>query len=490
MQTGLHIGLLAWLHANCDGHGFAAWPAIPVQTALARLESAQNGADMARVAEFARMVNFVALRGQPAHPFDATTLWQTHARTLSDMIFAERAWSSQEDDDFQRARAVLYDTSMGGIISPPSEAYMLYQEHANAHGELVASGGSTAQIASAMTGWILNGYKTEIEAAEATISRLALRSSLPLATADRVRIDMMLPVDPTGMPYAMTSFSPMTATCDAGWLSAQVDLAAIEPFLERDAAGKRAWRSWVSKRKGIVTFEYAILTVHREWFTDVIYSAEDWTLDGPSVSDGAGTEGKLAAIPNRVFLVREAQLRLDPPQPQPAQQPAQQPALRPRPTMQLGSLADRKITATRHPVLTVQTSRSAAIAARARPARVPPPRVPNKSLKSRKPIVSPVQVLSPKVRQTASMRMIAQPTSSAVRLAHLRPAMIEKIDPVKIDTRLSLAHRLIAARATGVQASQTSQPDRTIWVVGFGCDPLPEAPNPHPNYRWPASVNT
>ena len=26
--------------------------------------------------------------------------------------------------------------------------------------------------------------------------------------------------------------------------------------------------------------------------------------------------------------------------------------------------------------------------------------------------------------------------------------------------------------------------DRTVWAVGFGCESLPAAPNPHPGYGW------
>ncbi|MEZ5861475.1 MAG: hypothetical protein R3D28_21260 [Geminicoccaceae bacterium] len=141
METGLHIGLAAWLHDHCDRAGFPAWPAAPVGLSLASLERAENAADMAAVAEFARLVNFVAHRGQPARPFDAAApLWRVHAALLSRMGFAERAWTEAENASFLAARATLYLPG-GGMTS----LYRLYQECRAAHRDLARLPGPMRQ---------------------------------------------------------------------------------------------------------------------------------------------------------------------------------------------------------------------------------------------------------------------------------------------------------------------------------------------------------
>ncbi|PIL22097.1 hypothetical protein P775_01115 [Puniceibacterium antarcticum] len=487
MQTGLHIGLAAWLHANCDGAGFASWPSAPHQTALARLESAQDGADMARVAEFSRMVNFAAQKDQPAEPFAATALWHVHAQIIRRMIFAERAWTEWETREFDAARAMLYTEGPLGLPQMTAR-YSLYQEHSNGYTDLVLTDASDLEISAAMTAWIVEGSKLDIEAAQATITRLAGRSTLPLADADRLRVDGVLPVDPAGLPYAMTGFSPISAVYEAGWLNAEVDLQDLQRALDHSPAGLRAWQSWVGTRMGSVRFRYAVLSLHRDWLTEAIYAADDWTLSGSGVSDGTGAKGVLPAIPNRVYLVREAELRLENPRPAPAPRPANplQPGravvLRTSVPLVMGQIAKPAAGVVtmqpRSPVVTAAVLSKDVLAS----ATIKP-------LPSRASVRPAIAASLSTVKPAARAPVVSSPLRTG-KIVQLHNPLLQKIDGAQIQTRLTLARSLIAARATNAPpANPPPTPrDQTIWVVGFGCDPLPQAPNANPSYRWPANT--
>ncbi|WP_293572653.1 hypothetical protein [Phaeobacter sp.] len=475
---------------------------------MSRLETARNSQDFAQIADFSRMVNFPARRGSAAQPYAQTPLWQVHLGMLRDMIFAHRAWSDAEDAEYRAARAVLYDTSQGDVFAPLSEAYLLYREYARIYAELQLSEADPMLLNSAMTDWLVHGSKSQIEAAEATIARLASRSTLPLANDDRVRIDSLLPVDPTGLTYAMTSFSPLSASTEAGWLRAEVDLSAIDPVLDHDSAGQRAWRSWLGARRGVVSFRYVMLVLHREWFTDVIYRGEDWTREGGKVSDGSGTHGALAAVPNRLFLVRQVTVKLD----------------RPKPDAQTGPrVSDDAIHAVLHRKLrsgprakpsgrltasarvlsaNAGANTGASLRKGVRPG-VLAGRAATLGARKRSPqtVVRMLRTLPHHDNGTdgAAMRVVTPSKPVTAKMAFLRSAVIEKLDQGRIYQRLQHAADLISQRNRNATqevipnqppagTTRHPPPSDTIWVVGFGCDPLPQAPNPNPNYSWPNGV--
>ena len=328
METGLHIGLAAWLHDHCDRAGFPAWPAAPVGLSLASLERAENAADMAAVAEFARLVNFVVHRGQPARPFDAAApLWRVHAALLSRMGFAERAWTEAENASFLAARATLYLPG-GGMTS----LYRLYQECRAAHRDLLAAGADAAALREASVAWEVEGGKSAIEAALATIERLTARSTLSRATAERAGLEL-LPVDPAGAAYALTGMAPLSIFDDSGWLTADVPLADLDHAVTKAPQGDAgAWSGWRQGRTGGVTFRSIVLLLNRDWFTPDLYAGDDWHLpDGGVVADGNGATGELAAYSARVYAVRD--VRHVPAPTRPTKPPAGLPTLpiRPRP---------------------------------------------------------------------------------------------------------------------------------------------------------------
>ncbi|NDR56195.1 hypothetical protein [Aliiruegeria sabulilitoris] len=466
MDSGVHIGLAAWLHHRCDGEGFAAWPGAPVALRLARLEGAENSEDMARVAEFSRMVNFVACRGAPARPFDsAAPLWEVHSDLLGAMEFAERAWTEAENAAFTAARAMLYGPD--GM----TPLYRLYQEFRTAYQDLLTAASGADVLREAMIAWEIEGGKSVIEAAMATIERLMTRSTLSRAQAERDAL-LFLPVDPAGAGYAMTGFAPISALDDSGWISASVELndidGAVSRAQQRETAG---WRNWRQGKTGKLCFRYAILLIDRDWFTPQLYRAEDWNLPGQRLVSDGGTEGALPAYPARLYAVRDVTLKPDPPKPSKPQRPSVGMVSRP-PVATLRPLQARPSVATLasrpRPVLGTARAKGLSATTLAKPL-------------SAAPVIT-ASALRPSLSATALSRptVAGGLTLSAKPVARLKPGTIEQIGNLTVQRRLAAARQIVAR----VSVAGSPPPDPTLWAVGFGCESLPEAPNPHPGYGW------
>jgi len=441
---------------------------------LARLEGAESPEDMARIAEFSRMVNFVARHGQAARPGGGVPLWEVHADILRRMDFAARAWTEAENQAFLDARATLYgDEGMTPL-------YHLYKEFRAAHQELLAAGAPADALREAMVAWELEGGKSEIEAALATIERLLGRSTLSRVQAEREAL-MILPVDPSGADYAMTGFSPISVLDNSGWVSASAGIADLDGAVARapqDRTG--AWRAWRQGKTGSISFRFAILLIDRDWFSPALYAADDWTLPGEAVvADGQGGGGALPAYPLRVYLVRDVRHKpgqAKPPAPvRPQRRPAKPPHI---------LLPDRAIEVARPLVL----NRAAAVAAHTR--RTPLSVAQPKGLSAAKPAALSARTTTTARRATrpavASQFPATQlPAASRVTLtaqpvAQLRPGTIERVSNLTVRRRLAVARQVVAR----VPPAGPPPPEPTLWAVGFGCEALPEAPNPHPGYGW------
>ena len=91
MQDGLHIRLAAWINAQRNTGSFAVYPSSPIPAALADLESARDASDIAKAAEFSRLVNFLPRQGEVADAFSpSAVLWEVH-RNILDSWISERA---------------------------------------------------------------------------------------------------------------------------------------------------------------------------------------------------------------------------------------------------------------------------------------------------------------------------------------------------------------------------------------------------------------
>ena len=82
--------------------------------------------------------------------------------------------------------------------------------------------------------------------------------------------------------------------------------------------------------------------------------------------------------------------------------------------------------------------------------------------------------------QVPSTPVMARLTLSAEPVRRLDVGIIESVSELVVTRRLRIAQELVAVTPPSVDQS----PDPTLWAVGFGCDSLPKAPNPHAGYGW------
>ncbi|WP_091470782.1 hypothetical protein [Paenarthrobacter nitroguajacolicus] len=442
IQDGLHVGLAAWITAQRGAGGFVACPAIPFSTELTTFENALTMTNLKRVAEFARMVNFCPHKGQFAEPFSQSgPLWEVHRKLLESMEFALRPWTEAEDEAWKRAKEVLYETGDSGTESV-SRLFRLYDEYRIAYSELATAGADPSALTGVLSDWLAIGKKMEVESALSTLNRLALRSSLPEAQAAALALSpSLLPVTDDDS-YAPTTFSPVSAVNTDTWLTAEATLDELNRAVG-DLQPRSKWDAWKGTRSGVVRFRFAALEIRRPWFQSTMYEADDWRLpNGAAASVGDGVEGVLPAYVSALYLAVVDDIRLASTPP-----PLRLPELARPPRLQLDLVGPRALTA----------------AAGTRPALLP------KSL----PIAMRAADVSV-IRAEGTMHLPA----FRGRLAHF--GKIELLTQERVFRRVEIANAIAGSASTATEA-----PKPPVYVVGFGCQPVPAAPRPNPNYTWP-----
>lgn len=439
IQDGLHVGLAAWITAQRDAEGFVAWPAIPFSTELTTFESALTMANLKRVAEFARMVNFCPRKGQYAEPFSqAGVLWEVHRELLESMEFAARPWTEAEDAAWKSAKAVLYETAGNGTESV-SRTLRLYDEYRIAYSELLAAGAEASAITGVLADWLAIGRKMEVEAALATLNRLALRSSLPEAQSAALALNPALLPATDDDSYAPTTFSPVSAVNTDTWLSAEATLDELNQAVG-SLEPRAKWDAWRGSRAGVVRFRFAALEIRRPWFQSAVYDADDWRLpDGAAVSAGDGVDGVLPAFVSALYLAVVDDVRIA------STPPSRLPELARPPLLQLGMVRPRALSAVG----------------------VPGPVLRMKGLGS---------VSAAALGGAGATRVMELPSFSG-RLAHF--GKVELLTRDRILRRVEIATEIVESVSPAAEA-----PTPPVYVVGFGCQPVSPAPRPNPNYTW------
>jgi hypothetical protein len=442
IQDGLHVGLAAWITAQRGTEGFVAWPAIPFSTELTTFENALTMANLRRVAEFARMVNFCPHKGQYAEPFSQSgLLWEVHRKLLEDMEFALRPWTEAEDAAWKSAKQVLYETGDSGTESI-SRVFRLYDEYRIAYSELATAGADPAALIGVLADWLAIGKKMEVESALSTLNRLALRSSLPEAQSAALVLNPSLLPATDDDSYAPTMFSPVSAVNTDTWLTAEATLDELNQAVG-DLQPRSKWDAWRGTRSGVVRFRFATLEIRRPWFQPALYDADDWRLpSGAAASMGDGTVGVLPAYVSALYLavVDDVRVASTPP-------PLRLPELARPPRLQLDLVGLRALTSV----------------ARPGPALLP------KGV--------PLAVHAADVSVIRSERSMHLPAFHG-RLAHF--GKIELLTQQRVLRRVEIANDMAGS---ALPAPEVRTPP--VYVVGFGCQPVPAAPRPNPNYTWP-----
>jgi hypothetical protein len=448
MPDGLQVGIAAWMGGRRGTDDFVVWPAMPVPASLNGIEAVASMSDLARAAEFAYLVNFVPRKGHYAEPFGPDgSLWEIHRNLLQRMSFAARTWTDEEEAERNAASARLYEQGPDGPRM--TRAYQRYEECRAAYKDLQTSRADPDELAKAFAEWVVNG-KVEIEVAIDTLARLAQRSSLPLADEQKARLDPTLLAASADGSYAVTEFAPLTAVRSETWLSVEVTFNDLEQAI--GVGPREKWAAWRANRagaEGTVRFRFAALDLRRSWFSQTIYAADDWRIDGEPISIGDGINGRLPAVVSSVYMAIVDEIKSIPrPKPEPGRSPPM------------------VVPPHKPDILFVEGRGSSVIDSRPR-LRFPRPSAVSTVLRTG---VVPTRPIEPHLASNAVL---------------LRPNRLGEV--IRPQRNVLLADRLTLAGsiASGSTVSLTPAPADQAFVVGFGCTVLPSAPRPNPGYQWP-----
>jgi hypothetical protein len=454
MQDGLHIGVAAWIHSQRNIGSFPVYPAMPMETRLTDLESVQNLGDLAKAAEFARLVSFVPRKGQIASAFsESEILWRVHRDILARMDHAATPWTNAEQKLYEAARAVLYTDDFG--LTPK---YLLYREYGEAYQAVSRGGGSPSDIAQALSDWVILGSKHEVENALEDIVRLTSRSSRDSAQNEALSLNLY----PPGvglryygeMEFAPTYFAPISALASETWLEATVSFSDLT-LTVGDGPHRGKWNAFVGNRHGTVSFRYVVVSCIRPWWTPALYRADDWRLTGSNavVSQGNGSVGLLPAYVNAVYLVSINHMTIQsaPAAPKPV------PILpRPLPLDLIRLEAERKPPG----IGTLLASGPRlGVATRAMPSAVPT-------------VVASTTALA--VNRVAG-------TTPTATLDTLKVGKLRTLTRADLSLRYEFVRRYLAQPE---RRFTPTGPSAQVYVAGFGCEEIPLAPNPNVNYQW------
>jgi hypothetical protein len=481
MQAGLHIGLAAWINQQRGASGFAVYPASPIAQTLVELEGIQNVNQSAQAAEFARLVNFIPRQGQVAGTFnDVAVLWRVHRDVLARMDHATEPWTRAERATYEAARDVLFTADASGRLAPSmksvqfDEYRIAYQDLQRNYQNTQIAGTSSAQelqamaadVARALAEWLVAGFKNEVEAALQVINMLGARSSLTQTQNEA----LLLNQDPPGiglrfhgdMEFAGTYFAPISAIARETWMQAKVSFIDLDMAVG-NSPGNNQWKAYLANRMGEVTFDYMALNLIRPWYTPALYQRDDWRLlpDGTVVSKGNGSEGLLPAYVETVYLaaVKNVTNAPTPPIVQPFPRPIvigpRIVVIEPQPVMRM-----------RKPLSVMATSLGESKAMDLRTVMV-------------RQRISDVGMMVPD--EEPRFRTVS--TVEVGTFVGTRSGQVRKLTRVDVINR----HAVLQAYLAGTTWTPPTQPDPAppqIYVVGFGCDKIPLAPNPNVNYRW------
>lgn len=455
MQNGLHIGLAAWINAQRNSGSFAVYPASPVPAALADLDSAKDASDIAKAAEFARLVNFVPRQGEVADVFSASTvLWDVHRETLGRMDFAAEPWTGAERAEYQAARDTLYKIDPDGRPSPYS-TLLLYEEMKSAMQDLKDGGGSPVEVAQALANWIVIGFKLQVEDALEVIVRLSGRSSRNLAENERASLAPERLLVRGDLSFAPTYFAPISALARETWMEAKLSFDDIDSVV--GSGPERAkWTAFRANRVGEVSFNYMVLRCLRPWYTAPLYRADDWKISGGDtrVSQGNGNEGLIPAYVDAVYLVSVKDVTTRPNRPR-------------TPPLRLPPLGDIRVA----PMPVVRPA----------PGDIPQPAIPflRKAVGKLRPLAEPLVLdqVQPTLQAGGALHL---PIDDA-HFTRARVGELRRVSVVDVGQRVALAQLFLEGKPWFPPPAQV---EPQIYVVGFGCEKIPFSPNPNLNYRW------
>jgi hypothetical protein len=476
MQSGLNIGIGAWIDAQHGQGGRPAFPATAIPFRLSHLGTLTAPEDLARAVELSILANRL---GDDSWLHDSggvpVYLWERHREVVGGMETAISTLSQTQRAALTSADAVLFGPD-GFTIS---DRYALYNETRQIYQDMVIAGGAPAEVQVAYQNWVTIGHKTVIEEALAIKMSLECGTSRVAAASDVTRIEVALDTLGGDVPFAPTLFTPISATSSDHWTEAEVDFQALEDAIPPEVP-RDDWTRFRARKNGTVRFRFVAVDLLRGWFSPAVYAADDWrTRD--VVADGQGRNGQLPAYYSRLYMAQVLDVKHDNVRPSaPPAKPGLVTALRPQ---------------------TLTTAAIVRPAAAAAPAPRPRPVLaavrPSALLAVPRSVVDAPRatrgVTTVRPTHTAKATTPVKPVIAAQHISRLdamphtkigntlgRISKIQNLTAISAVSKLNFALAQLAAPVTTPPPQES-----TTYLVAFGRTNLPACPNPNPYYQWP-----
>ncbi|HEY9748599.1 MAG TPA: hypothetical protein V6C63_07965 [Allocoleopsis sp.] len=292
---------------------FLSFPVTPLPYTKQQLDF-QAEKNLENLQKFSTLVNQIP-RGDAWLPTGAQYLWDVYDSILKEATFADSTRNAAEEVAYQNALRYLFIPHEDGTRSdsPVFTTYKRYKDAWIVAQEQYAAAKSTAlystdaaekqrwqdieeptlraQISDRLSQWIVDGYKNEVEAAQAKFVSLGARS--PVATIQEWRNLFIAEIDTVTSAVDLSSalsssFSPSNALAEGAWQSFKLTEAEVNALVAEAPAELRSRLGVTNASIASLTFEFSSATVLRPWFNSDVFKTRFWRFpDGRVLCNGA-----------------------------------------------------------------------------------------------------------------------------------------------------------------------------------------------------------
>lgn len=482
---------------------FLSFPVTPLPFTKQEL-SFLDDQNLQNLQTFSSLVNLLP-NGEAWLPTESHYLWDVYDEVLKQADLASSTRTPAEEAEYQKAFCYLYvahedgtreDTDFVKIYKQHKDAFLLAQQnYLAAKGTAEYSTDSAekqqwqevdeptlrAELESCETLWVIQGYKNEVEEAQATIFILGARSPLQTWMEWKGRFNRDLDTLTSAIDLSSvfgSSFSPSNALDEGAWKPFKLTGAEVKALVAEAPAELRARLAIGSGDSPIASlaFEFSSATIVRPWFESDVFKARCWRFSDSSqmLSDGSTPPSGLCpsyvtAIVFARNLLVETKSTLSTGEetasfenfhlPIVALAPEKLHLLRPQIRLDPGGWRSQSPTELKAKAPVVPTKQTIS------PAKFPSPNLPiNAPVTGLQPlkatVVQPVNFVSPQFR-------------ALQRVVFTRLTPLSKQDE--------------ASGTPGRPSYQPSPPatqDEAIYILAFICKLLPRCPDPDPTLQW------
>jgi hypothetical protein len=337
MDSIVSLALMAKASAVFAGDDqFLSFPITPIVWQAARLGFQSGGLSptdtVGAMSEFSRLVNIVPT-GVMYPPQEESLLWDVYHDIFSSATLARSIRTSQEENDYQAASAILY-TVRPDSMRMPTAKYQAYQQWEDAwittkqvlNQRAVEAQSSVdpavkdrwqrdqpaleAHLNEIMGRWQAEGFKDDIERALRIVHQLGAKSPEQLWTewSNQFGETVNSLSGPTGDTFFASGFSPTDALREEAWQQFCLSRAEIAGLVAQAPAGLRL-RLSPGEEVGLdsISFDYTSVKITRPWAPTDLFGARFWKLPPTArmLCDGAvAPNGRLPGYVSAIVLAR------------------------------------------------------------------------------------------------------------------------------------------------------------------------------------------